>query len=137
MQVLAGLLAISDVVGLFDRLGVGLREILPVTVTRSWHSQISLLWIAVCWFGATIWVLPLICRPEPRGQLMTVNALFWMLVVVAGGVAIGIPLCINGLLSHAVTHWFGLQGGLAGRLLRSPPRLRDLARSGRRCRALL
>ena len=66
-QVTAGLLAIADYVGLWARLG--LDVVLPITVTRAWHSQVSVLWIAVCWFGATLWVLPMICRPQPRGPL--------------------------------------------------------------------
>ena len=109
VQVLAGLLAISDFVGFFESIGVPLSEILPVTVTRAWHSQLSVLWIAVCWFAATIWVLPLICRPEPRRQLAWINTLFWMLVVVAAGTLIGIPLGVSGLLGDA-WRWLGLQG---------------------------
>jgi len=110
IQVLAGLLAISDFVGLFRHVGIELSEWIPVTVSRAWHSQISILWIAVCWFAATIWVLPLICRPEPSGQLRWVNGLFWMLVIVAVGGALGIPLGIKGVLSDANSHWFGIQG---------------------------
>lgn len=68
IQVTAGLLAISDFVDLFRWIGVDVRAALPVTVTRAWHSQISVLWIAICWFAATIWVLPLICRPEPQND---------------------------------------------------------------------
>lgn len=104
LQVLAGLLAIGDYVGL------DLRGWLPVTVTRAWHTQISILWISVCWFAATIWVLPLICRPEPRGQLRWINGLFWLLVVTAVGSTVGIPLGIHGMFSDAVNRWLGLQG---------------------------
>ena len=103
-QVTAGLLAIGNFLGLS-----WLEEILPVTVTRAWHSQISVLWIAVCWFAASIWVLPLICRPEPKGQLRWINALFWMLVVVAAGTVVGIPLGVHGLLGKQ-WRWLGLQG---------------------------
>ena len=81
-----------------------------MTVTRGWHSQISVLWISVCWFAATIWILPLICRPEPKAQLKWINTLFWMLVFVAVGGTIGIPVGISGILSEANTRWFGLQG---------------------------
>ncbi len=109
VQVSAGLIAIGDYTGTFDSLGIAVDEFLPITVTRAWHTQISVLWIAVCWFAASIWVLPLICRPEPTRQLAWVNGLFWLLVVVAGGTAIGIPLGIHGLLGDA-WRWFGLQG---------------------------
>jgi len=110
IQVGAGLLAIADFVGLSGALGE-LFATLPVTVTRAWHSQLSVLWIAVCWFAATIWVLPLICRPEPRGQLAWVNGLFVMLAVVAAGTLLGIPAGIAGAFGDPeTTRWLGLQG---------------------------
>lgn len=104
IQVVAGLITVSSFVG------IDFSSILPVTVTRAWHSQLSILWIAVCWFAATIWVLPLICRPEPRGQLAWVNVLFWMLAVVAIGGAAGIPLGVRGVLGEENTRWLGIQG---------------------------
>lgn len=103
VQVLAGILTISDFVG------ESVSAALPVTVVRAWHTQISILWIAVCWFAASIWILPLICRPEPRGQLAWINTLFWLLVVVAAGTVIGIPLAIAGMLGGA-WRWVGIQG---------------------------
>lgn len=111
VQVLAGLAAISDFLGILSALGLDLQASLPVTITRAWHSQLSVLWIAVCWFAATIWVLPLICRPEPRAQLAWVNGLFAMLAFVAAGALFGIPAGILGVLGDAQsTWWFGLQG---------------------------
>jgi nitric oxide reductase subunit B len=110
VQVMAGVLTLADFLGWFSALGIELNRLLPVTVTRGWHSQISVLWISVCWFAATIWVLPLICRPEPKGQLGWVNALFWMLVVVAAGTLAGLPMGVKGMLGETGTTWFGLQG---------------------------
>lgn len=110
VQVLAGVLTLADFLGWFSKMGIELNTLLPVTVTRGWHSQISVLWISVCWFAATIWVLPLVCRPEPKGQLKWVNALFWMLVVVAAGALIGMPLGVKGVFGETATSWFGLQG---------------------------
>ena len=80
-------------------------------ITRAWHTQISVLWIAVCWFASTVWVLPLICRPEPRGQVAWVNALFGMLVVVAVGGAAGIPLGVHGFMKESgLWLYLGTQG---------------------------
>lgn len=109
VQVSAGLLTITDFVRALRGLGLSLHEAVPVTVSRAWHSQLSLLWIAVCWFGATCWLLPLIARPEPRGQKRLVDALIGLLVVVAGGTLVGIPLAIHGALGDA-WRWLGLQG---------------------------
>jgi nitric oxide reductase subunit B len=109
VQILAGIFTINDFVGLFAYLGVQIDEFLPVTVMRAWHSQISILWIAVCWFAGTIWILPLICHPEPPGQLPWINTLFWMLVVVITGTTLGIPLGVKGLLGD-YWRWLGIQG---------------------------
>lgn len=110
IQVMAGVMTLADFLGWFAKIGLDVNKVLPVTVTRGWHSQISVLWISVCWFAATIWVLPLVCRPEPKGQLKWINALFWMLVVVAVGGTIGMPLGVKGVFGEAATSWFGLQG---------------------------
>ncbi len=118
IQVLAGFITIGDFVGFFSRFGLPeLNELIPTTVSRAWHTQISVLWIAVCWFAATIWVLPLICRPEPKGQLQWINGLFAMLVFVAVGGALGIQLNVKGHLgegdtasSQALMFWIGSSG---------------------------
>lgn len=111
IQVLAGLLAISDFVNLFAWFGVEITDWIPVTVSRAWHTQVSILWIAVCWFAATIWVLPLICRPEPSGQRAWIETLFWMLVVTAVGGVVGMPLAVHGLLDFGgLWRWLGIQG---------------------------
>ncbi len=117
IQVLAGFLTISDFVGVFSRFGIKVSDAIPPTVSRAWHTQISILWIAVCWFAATIWVLPLICRPEPRRQLTWINTLFWMLAFVAIGGAAGIQLNVKGALGEGQTvtsvmlkQWIGSSG---------------------------
>jgi nitric oxide reductase subunit B len=111
LQVLAGLLAISDFINLFAYVGIDLSSIVPVTVSRAWHSQMSILWIAVCWFAAAIWILPAISHPEPAGQRRLVNLLFALLVIVALGTALGIPLGISGALdASGAWRWLGLQG---------------------------
>jgi nitric oxide reductase subunit B len=111
IQITAGLLVISDFLTIFTRIGIPIDEWLPITITRAWHTQISVLWIAVCWFAATIWILPLICRPEPKGQLQLINILFGMLLFVGVGGAIGIPLGIQGFFGEDESwRWFGHQG---------------------------
>lgn len=113
VQILAGLLAISDFVNLFAYFGIAdtMHQIMPLMISRGYHTQISVLWIAVCWFAATIWVLPLICRPEPAGQLAWVNGLFWMLVAVAVGGVVGMPLGVHGVMKNEFLWlWFGTQG---------------------------
>jgi len=86
-------------------------EWLPSTASRAWHTQISILWIALCWFGACIWVLPLIARPEPAKQRQLTDLLFWMLLVVGVGGAAGIPLAVHGILGEGLwVRWVGIGG---------------------------
>ncbi|MCC6202278.1 MAG: cbb3-type cytochrome c oxidase subunit I [Gammaproteobacteria bacterium] len=110
-QICAGLTVIANFLGLFAMAGIDISDWLPITASRALHTQISILWISVCWFAATIWVLPLICRPEPRGQLASVNLLFAMLLLVGVGTVLGVPLGITGRLGDGdAVRWFGLQG---------------------------
>jgi nitric oxide reductase subunit B len=48
VQVLAGILTVHDFVGLTKFWGFDLAKVLPFPVTRSWHVQLSLLWISAC-----------------------------------------------------------------------------------------
>jgi nitric oxide reductase subunit B len=100
VQVLAGVLTIHDFVGFTTFFGVDIANWLPITVVRSWHLQLSILWISACWIGATIFLLPLISRPEPRGQLAWVNGLFWLLVALVAGSAVGIFMGPTGRLGQ-------------------------------------
>ena len=99
-QVLAGVLTIHDFVGLTSLLGLDVQALAPLPVTRSWHVQVAVLWIAACWIGASIHVLPRITGIEPAGQKLLVNVLFWMLVVTAAGTVGGGYLGPMGLLGE-------------------------------------
>lgn len=98
VQVLAGVLTVHDFLGFTTFFGVDISKALPITIVRSWHVILSVVWISACWIGATIFILPLICRPEPQGQLRWVNALFALLVTIVCGSAIGIFLGPKGFL---------------------------------------
>lgn len=106
VQVLAGVLTVHDFVGMTTFFGLDLQRALPITVVRSWHVQLSVLWIATCWIAGSLFVLPQLCRWEPPGQARVVNTIFWLLVVVAGGSAVGIALGPHGLLGS----WWRLVG---------------------------
>lgn len=109
VQILAGILTIHDFVGFTTFFGVDIAKLLPITVVRSWHVQLSVVWISACWMGATVFILPLICRPEPAGQLRLVNALFWTLNAVVAGTAVGLFLGPKGYLGDWWV-WVGHQG---------------------------
>lgn len=109
LQIIAGIFTVHDFVGFVNFFGVDISESIPVTIARSWHVQLSLFWISACWIGASIFVLPMISKEEPRGQLSLINTVFWLTVVMVGGSLIGIILGPKGLLPES-WYWFGNQG---------------------------
>lgn len=39
-----------------DFFGIPLSKILPYTVLRSWHTQLSVLWIATAWLATGLYI---------------------------------------------------------------------------------
>ncbi|HEX5151393.1 MAG TPA: cbb3-type cytochrome c oxidase subunit I [Parafilimonas sp.] len=109
VQVLAGILTVHDFVGFVHYFGFDISLVLPETVTRSWHVQLSLLWISACWIGASFFVMSMISPVQPRFQLKLINSIFWLTVLMVGGSFAGIFLGPRGLLAKN-WYWFGHQG---------------------------
>ena len=109
IQVLAGILTVHDFLGLIHYFGFNINTILPETITRSWHVQLSLIWISACWIGASFFVMAMISPKQPKGQVKWINLIFWLTVVMTGGSFAGILLGPHGLLAQH-WYWFGHQG---------------------------
>ncbi|MCK5741830.1 MAG: cbb3-type cytochrome c oxidase subunit I [Chlorobi bacterium] len=109
VQVLSGILTIHDFVGFTEFNGYEITEDLPLNITRSWHTQMAILWIATCWIGASIFILPIISPKEPPSQLLLINILFWALFIVVVGSLIGIFVGPKGLAGE-YWRWLGHQG---------------------------
>ncbi len=45
-------------------------------MTRTWHVQLGLFWIATAWLAAGLFIGPLVSGKEPKGQRLGVNVLF-------------------------------------------------------------
>ncbi len=108
-QVLSGALAINEFVGYLSVLGFDVSSLVPITVSRSWHLQLSLFWISACWIGASIFVLPMISKEEPEGQLTLINTVFGLFALMVGGSIVGIAAGPRGLLGE-LWYWLGHQG---------------------------
>ena len=48
--------------------GIPLAQLLPYSVTRSWHLQIAVLWIATAWLATGLYIAPAISGHEPKLQ---------------------------------------------------------------------
>ena len=89
--------------------GIPLAEVLPYAVSRTWHVQLGILWIAAAWLAAGLAIAPLVGE-EPRGQRLLVNVLFAALLVVVGGSLVGELLAINGVFGPDGVWWLGHTG---------------------------
>ena len=68
--------------------GFPLDRWLPYSVTRTWHLQLGIFWIATSWLATGLYVAPAVSGYEPKGQRLGVNALFGaLLLVVVGSLA--------------------------------------------------
>lgn len=109
IQVLSGILTVHDFVGFVHFFGFNISESLPITVTRSWHVQLSILWISACWIGASFFMMDLISPNQPKNQKALINLLFWITVIMVGGSFAGLFLGPKGLIGKN-WYWLGHQG---------------------------
>ena len=94
-----------------DFYGLPLSEIAPYALTRTWHVQLAVLWIATAWLGAGLYLAPMIAGFEPRWQRFGVDALWVALVIAVLGSLSGEWLALTGRLTDpTLVYWFGHQG---------------------------
>ena len=89
--------------------GIPLDRWLPYAVTRTWHLQIGIFWIATSWLATGLYIVPAVSGIEPKGQRLGVNALFIAVVAVVVGSLAGEWLGIQQKLGN-LWFWFGSQG---------------------------
>ncbi|MHB8889032.1 MAG: nitric-oxide reductase large subunit [Acidobacteriaceae bacterium] len=89
--------------------GIPLDKFLPYAVTRTWHLQLAIFWIATSWLATGLYVGPAVSGHEPKGQRFGVNALFIAVVLVVGGSLTGEWFGIEQKLGN-LWFWFGSQG---------------------------
>jgi len=90
--------------------GFALADWLPYSLTRSWHTQLAVLWIAVAWLATGLYIGPAISGHEPKFQRLGVNALFVCLLVIVVGAFAGQWFAVMQKLGLAHNFWFGHQG---------------------------
>ena len=102
-QTLMGVLTAHYFVEATGLYGIDIRNILPTTITRTWHLQLSIFWIATAWLAAGLFIAPFIGGREPKHQAFWVNVLFGAVVLVAVGSIVGEYLGIKAQLGK---YWF-------------------------------
>jgi nitric oxide reductase subunit B len=90
--------------------GAMLSDVLPYSLTRTWHTQLAVLWIATAWLGTGLFIAPAISGHEPKFQRLGVNFLFVCLLVIVVGSFAGQWFAVMQQLGLANNFWFGHQG---------------------------
>ena len=90
--------------------GIPLAKILPYSLSRTWHIQLAIFWIATSWLATGLFFAPAISGVEPKGQKFGVNLLFIALLIVVGGSLAGQWMAIMQKLGLAENFWIGHQG---------------------------
>ncbi|MBI1361280.1 MAG: nitric-oxide reductase large subunit [Alphaproteobacteria bacterium] len=111
VQVLLGIVTAHYAVEGQGIYGLPLSNLFPYSVTRTWHTQLAVFWIATAWLATGLYVAPLLGGREPRFQSAGVWFLLVSLVVIVVGSFVGEWSAINRLFANLTTNfWFGHQG---------------------------
>ncbi len=90
--------------------GIPISDVLPYSLTRTWHTQLAVLWIATAWLGTGLYIAPAISGHEPKFQRIGVNLLWACLLVIVVGAFAGQWFAVMQKLGIEYNFWFGHQG---------------------------
>jgi nitric oxide reductase subunit B len=90
--------------------GLPLASVLPYSISRTWHLQMAIFWIATSWLATGLYIAPAVSGHEPKFQRLGVNFLFLALLVIVAGSLIGQWYGVMQKLGLVQNFWFGHQG---------------------------
>ncbi|TLX21929.1 MULTISPECIES: nitric-oxide reductase large subunit [Thermomonas] len=90
--------------------GFAISEILPYSLTRTWHTQLAVLWIATAWLATGLYIAPAVSGYEPKYQRLGVNFLFVCLLIIVVGSFVGQWFAVMQKMDMKYNFWFGHQG---------------------------
>ena len=90
--------------------GFPIADWLPYSISRTWHVQLAIFWIATSWLATGLYYAPAISGHEPKFQKLGVNVLFGALLVIVLGSLAGQWMGVMQKLGLAENFWFGHQG---------------------------
>ena len=90
--------------------GLRLDSILPYTISRTWHVQLAIFWIATAWLATGLFIAPAVSGVEPKYQRLGVNVLFGALLIVVLGSMAGEWLGVMQKLGLIQNFYFGHSG---------------------------
>ena len=90
--------------------GIDIAAFLPYSISRTWHVQLAIFWIATSWLATGLYIAPSLSGKDPKYQKLGVNLLFGALILVVGGSLIGQWFGVMQKLGLVENFWFGHQG---------------------------
>lgn len=90
--------------------GLPLADVLPYSISRTIHTQFSVLWIATAWLATGLYIAPAISGHEPKYQKLGVNVLFYALLFIVVGSTATAWLGSLQHLGNTFSFWIGNQG---------------------------
>jgi len=110
LQVILGIITVHYTVEGQAFFGFELSSYLPYSITRTWHTQLAIFWIAATWLATGLFLAPMISGKEMKYQVFGTNFLFVALIVIVLGSMLGEWLGVHQFLSLTVNFFFGHQG---------------------------
>lgn len=90
--------------------GIPLSGLLPYSISRTWHIQLAIFWIATSWLATGLYIAPAVAGKDPKFQKLGVNFLFIALLIIVVGSLIGQWYGVMQKLGLVQNFWFGHQG---------------------------
>ncbi|WP_426370303.1 nitric-oxide reductase large subunit [Pseudocolwellia sp. HL-MZ7] len=111
VQVLLGIVTAHYAVEGQGLYGLPFAEYFPYSVTRTWHTQLAVLWIATAWLATGLYVAPMLSGKDPKFQVFGVNFLFISLLLIVIGSFVGQWAAVHRFIEDlTINFWFGHQG---------------------------
>jgi nitric oxide reductase subunit B len=110
VQVVLGIITAHYTVEGQGLYGIPLADWLPYSISRTWHVQLAIFWIATSWLATGLYYAPAISGVEPRFQKLGVDFLFGALLVIVVGSLAGQWFGVMQRLGLVENFWFGHQG---------------------------
>ncbi|WP_431165150.1 nitric-oxide reductase large subunit [Tenacibaculum halocynthiae] len=110
LQVVLGIITVHYTVEGQAFFGIDLASFLPYSITRTWHTQLAVFWIAATWLSTGLFLAPMISGKEFKYQVFGINFLFVALLIIVLGSMLGEWLGVHQFLDLTTNFFFGHQG---------------------------
>ncbi|TYA84333.1 nitric-oxide reductase large subunit [Seonamhaeicola marinus] len=110
LQVVFGIITVHYSVEGQAFFGLDISQYIPYSITRTWHTQLAIFWIAATWLATGLFLAPMISGKEMKFQVFGINFLFVALLIIVLGSMVGEWLGVHQFLSLTANFFFGHQG---------------------------